>query len=45
VWLWKGNLKGPGGDGNVLYLDDISVNIHLHMVLGFYKKLPLRKMK
>lgn len=42
VWLKRGNMRDPCGDGNILYFDCIKVNM-LVVILSylFCKMLPL----
>lgn len=35
VWLYKGSMRDPCGDGNVKYLDCVNVNI-LIVILYYY---------
>lgn len=43
VWQQKDNRRNPCGDGIVLYLDCINVNILTVILCQFYKLLPLGK--
>lgn len=43
VWLLKDNIRDSCGDGNIVYLDCINVNILLVITIIILKMLPLRK--
>ena len=43
MWLLKDNIRDSCGDGNIVYLDCINVNILLVITIIILKMLPLRK--
>lgn len=41
MWLLKGNMRVPRGDGNVPYFDYINVNITVMMFFNIYRDFIL----